>query len=163
MAYLNYLRIEGDEVKGSYGSGLKRSDLVNVSHGDWWVLSWNMGPSFFGYGLVFSGILLLFVIQDTTPVERSTWPLYQTFGNFSIVIIIIAMGLGIYLIIRKRNANKALPNTAIWVVHDGKEIPVLTTNDSEWAIAVVDKLKAVSSSGTGNWEFIASEKNITEI
>ncbi len=163
MADLNYLRVENDEVKGSYGSSIKRSDLTNVTHSKSWEGTGKKQPSFFGYGLVFFSIIGLLIIQSTTPAERATWPLYQTFGSFSIVIVLMAIGAGIYLVSRKRKLNKLVPDIEIIVSGNGRHVAVLATSDSEWASTAAEKLKAARDPGTGNWEFIASEKRITQI
>ena len=125
--------------------------------------SWNKQISSWGVALTGVGVLLLYTIQETAPAERSTWPMYKFFGGWTILVVLGVVLLGIYLIMRRRSLNRRIPEHIVYLSSNGSEVPLLVTNDAKWAVEASSRLSSLRQPDSGNWEFVALEKRISEI
>ncbi len=159
--HLTYLKVEGDRVAGSYGSSVSRADLIDIKCR--YSPSWNKQISSLGIALTCVGVLMLYTIQETAPAERATWPLYKFLGGWTILAVLGQVLLGVYLIMRRRSLNKRIPEHIVYLSNNGSDVPLLVTNDAKWAAEASSRLSSLQQPDSGNLEFFALEKRISEI
>jgi hypothetical protein len=163
MIINNYLRVERERVVGNFGFGL-RADLRSAAQGQDHALVYDIRPSALGLGLLTFGLLTFLLFVNTSSAERHNWPVYQSLGDFTVLVPVMAMAVGAYLIYAKRKRNKKVPRYSIIIKGSpGEMINVLHTADKVWATELAEKLRHLSDPATGDWEIFSLQRRIQQI